>query len=256
MITLDNINVFFNKGTPLQHKALDSLSLKIAEGEFIVVIGGNGAGKSTLMNILAGEIIADSGKILFDNIDVTAQPSYIRASLISRVFQDPMIGTCSALTIEENFALCDMRGKRRVLTKALNNENKKKYKDLVAGLNLGLESRMQEPIGLLSGGQRQVLSLLMATLQPTKLLLLDEHTAALDPKMAQFVIEMTDNIIKEYNITSLMITHDMNHAAKYGSRTIVMQNGAIVHDLQEEEKKKLNPVELWNETQGIFNKKI
>ncbi len=247
MIELRNITVRFNAGSPLAHTALDSLSLKIKEGEFAVIIGGNGAGKSTLMNVLCGNIIPDEGQIIIDGVDVTKQSPSKRAELISRVFQDPMVGTCDDLTIEENFSLFSRRGVGRGLKRALNKDMLQHYKEIMDKLGLKLSSRMKEKMGLLSGGQRQVLSLIMSTLTPAKLLLLDEHTAALDPKKANFVLKFTNKIVKKNKLTTLMVTHNMKHALEEGGRLLVMNHGKIIEDIAEEEKKTFDVQRLWEE---------
>lgn len=247
MIELKDITVKFNKDTHLEHVALDSLNLKIHEQEFVVIIGGNGAGKSTLMNVLCGNIIPDSGKILIDNKDVTRQSPAQRAELISRVFQDPMVGTCDELTIEENFALFNKRGSSRWFAPALQRKQLNKFINIVKNLGLPLADRMKEKMGMLSGGQRQVLSLVMSTLAPAKLLLLDEHTAALDPKMAKFVLEFTNKIVKQNKLTTLMVTHNMKQALEEGERLIVMNKGKIIEDLDGKQKRDFDPNKLWEE---------
>lgn len=247
MIELKNITVKFNKNTSLEHVALDAINLEIYEQEFAVIIGGNGAGKSTLMNILCGNIIPDNGQILIDGHDVTLQSPADRAKYISRVFQDPMIGTCDDLTIEENFALFNQRGFSRGLKFALSKELLNYFIEKIDDLGLDLSSRMKEKIGMLSGGQRQVLSLVMSTLTSAKLLVLDEHTAALDPKMAKFVLKFTNKIININKLTTLMVTHNMRQAIEEGDRLIVMSKGKIVEDLNKRQKKNFNINSLWEE---------
>jgi len=247
MIELKNITVKFNKNTPLEHVALDSINLGIHEQEFVVIIGGNGAGKSTLLNILCGNIIPDDGQILIDGHDVTFQSPTERAKYISRVFQDPMVGTCEDLTIEENFALFNQRGFSRRFKSALSRELLKYFITKIDDLGLDLSSRMKEKMGMLSGGQRQVLSLVMSTLTPAKLLILDEHTAALDPKMAKFILKFTNKIIKTNKLTTLMVTHNMRQAIEEGGRLIVMSKGKIVEDLNKKQKKNFNINLLWKE---------
>lgn len=231
MMRAENLKLTFNPGTPIENPALRGMSLHIQEGEFITVIGSNGAGKSTFLNAISGDIIVDSGTIKINNQDFTKQPAYKRASLVARVFQDPMAGTCEALTIEENMALALKRGQKRNLGKAINKENRELFREKLAILNLGLENRLSDRIGLLSGGQRQAVSLLMASLQESKILLLDEHTAALDPKTAAFILELTDRIISENNLTAMMVTHSMQQALDHGSRTIMLHQGKVALDV-------------------------
>lgn len=247
MIELKNITVKFNKGTNLEHTALDNLNIKIHRGEFAVIIGGNGAGKSTLMNVLCGNIVPDSGRILIDGQDITFQSPAQRSQLISRVFQDPMRGTCDNLTIEENFSLFNSRGSFRGFNLALSKKQLHHFIEVVNKLGVSLADRMKEKMGMLSGGQRQVLSLVMATLAPAKLLLLDEHTAALDPKMARFVLDFTNKIVKQKELTTLMITHNMKHAIDQGDRLLVMSHGRIIEDLNRDDRKKFPINKLWEE---------
>lgn len=244
MIELNNICVTFNKGTALEHPALKGLSLKIKEGEFVTLIGGNGAGKSTLMKVLSGETSPDSGSILIDNQDVTKLIVSKRAGLVSHVFQDPMKGSCADLTIEENLALANRRGRSRGLKLAINKELREEFRDLIANLGIGLEDRLGDPMGSLSGGQRQAVSLLMATLQPSKILLLDEHTAALDPKMAKKVLELTVKIVGDQKLTAIMITHSMTQALEYGTRTILMKEGGIEKDMKGKTREAMQPEDL------------
>ena len=247
MIRLEKLVVKFNTGRDLEFTALDEIDLQIRDGDFAIVIGSNGAGKTTLLNVLAGTIQPYSGKIYIDNIDVTYMPVEKRAKYISRVFQDPMVGTCSNLSIEENFALFERRGKTRTLMPALMKTNINNYRDRVAALKLGLENRMREPIGRLSGGQRQVLSLIMATQSDAKLLLLDEHTAALDPKMAKIVMQLTQEIISKNKLTALMITHNMHAVNQYGNRLIVMQKSKIKQDIRDSEKENTCAFSIFSE---------
>lgn len=239
MIKLIGVSKTFNKGTINERKALVDISLQLNEGDFVTVIGGNGAGKSTLLNLIAGVYETDSGQILFDNIDVTDQKEHIRAKHLGRVFQDPMSGTAANMQIEENLALAFRRGQRRGLSWGIHNEERAGYREKLAMLGLGLESRMQTKVRLLSGGQRQALTLLMATIKRPRLLLLDEHTAALDPKTAQKVLELTDEIVKRDNLTTFMVTHNMREAIRHGNRLIMMNNGRIIYDVSGEEKKNL-----------------
>lgn len=244
MLEVKNIHKTFNKGTINEKKALDGLSLKLNEGDFVTVIGGNGAGKSTLLNALAGVWTVDEGHILIDELDVTYMPEYKRAAFLGRVFQDPMMGTAADMGIDENLALAARRGKFRGLSIGITHKEREEYKKYLKTLNLGLEDRITSKVGLLSGGQRQAVTLLMATLKKPKLLLLDEHTAALDPKTAAKVLETTNNIVNEHNLTTLMITHNMKDAIATGNRLIMMNNGQIVLDIQGEEKKKLTVDDL------------
>ena len=243
---LEIINIFktFNAGTINEKRALQGVSLHLKPGDFVTVIGGNGAGKSTLMNSVSGAYPVDEGKILIDGVDVTHLPEHKRAKYIGRVFQDPMMGTAATMQIEENLALAARRGKGRTLLPGITKKERKFYKEQLATLGLGLEERMTAKVGLLSGGQRQALTLLMATLQKPKLLLLDEHTAALDPKTAAKVLETTQRIVEKDNLTTLMITHNMRDAITYGNRLIMMYDGRIVVDVSGEEKKKLTVEQL------------
>ena len=239
MLKIENVWKTFNKGTVNEKVALECLNLHMHPGDFVTVIGGNGAGKSTMLNAVAGVFGVDSGKILIDGVDVTHLPEYKRAQYIGRVFQDPMMGTAATMQIEENLALAARRGKPRTLRAGITNEERQEYMEKLKILDLGLEHRMTAKVGLLSGGQRQALTLLMATLQKPKLLLLDEHTAALDPKTAAKVLEATQRIVEKDNLTTLMITHNMRDAIAYGNRLIMMYNGHVVVDISGEEKKKL-----------------
>ena len=243
---LEIIDLFktFNAGTINEKRALNGVSLHLKPGEFVTVIGGNGAGKSTLLNSVAGVFGVDSGRILIDGVDVTELPEYKRAKFIGRVFQDPMMGTAGTMQIEENLALAARRGKSRGLRVGITAAERKVYREQLEILGLGLEDRMTAKVGLLSGGQRQALTLLMATLQKPKLLLLDEHTAALDPKTAAKVLETTQRIVEKDNLTTLMITHNMRDAIAYGNRLIMMYNGRIVVDVSGEEKKRLTVDQL------------
>ena len=244
MLKIQNVHKTFNPGTVNQKHALDDLCLHLKEGEFVTVIGGNGAGKSTMLNAVAGVWTVDEGKILIDDVDVTHLPEYKRAAYIGRVFQDPMMGTAATMQIEENMALAARRGKKRTLRAGITKEEREFYRDQLRILDLGLEDRMTSKVGLLSGGQRQALTLLMASLQKPKLLLLDEHTAALDPKTAAKVLEATKRIVEKDNLTTMMITHNMRDAIAYGNRLIMMYNGHIVVDVSGEEKKNLTVEKL------------
>ena len=244
MLELIDIHKTFNPGTINEKVALNGLNLKLEAGDFVTVIGGNGAGKSTMLNAVAGVWPVDSGSIIIDGQDVTGLPDYKRSSLIGRVFQDPMTGTAATMEIEENLALANRRGKPRTLRWGVTAEEKREFKEKLKVLHLGLEERMTAKVGLLSGGQRQALTLLMATLQKPKLLLLDEHTAALDPKTAQKVLDATETVINRDHLTTLMITHNMRDAIAHGNRLIMMNEGRIVLDIGGEEKKNLTVEDL------------
>ena len=246
MLELKNISKTFNAGTVNQKVALNGLNLTMNEGDFVTVIGGNGAGKSTMLNAIAGVFQVDTGKILIDGVDVTALPEYKRAKYLGRVFQDPLMGTAATMQIEENLALAARRGKPRTLRPGITKADREFYKEQLRILDLGLEDRMTTKVGLLSGGQRQALTLLMATLQQPKLLLLDEHTAALDPKTAAKVLEATQRIVEKNHLTTMMITHNMRDAISYGNRLIMMYEGHVVVDVSGEEKKNLTVEQLLN----------
>ena len=239
MLKMMNIHKTFNAGTVNEKNALNGLNLTLEKGDFVAIIGGNGAGKSTMLNALSGVWPVDSGKIIIDGVDVTAKSEHRRAPYLGRVFQDPMMGTAANMEIQENLALAMRRGQRRTLRWGISEKERTQYKELLATLDLGLENRMTSKVGLLSGGQRQALTLLMATLKQPKILLLDEHTAALDPKTAAKVLELSDKIISENGLTALMVTHNMKDAIKHGNRLIMMNNGQIIFDVKGEEKKKL-----------------
>ena len=246
MLKIENIFKTFNAGTVNEKAALQGLNLHLKEGDFVTVIGGNGAGKSTMLNAVTGVFGIDSGKVLIDGVDVTHLPEYKRAKYIGRVFQDPMMGTAATMQIEENLALAARRGKPRTLRVGITKAEREEYREKLKILGLGLENRMTAKVGLLSGGQRQALTLLMATLQQPKLLLLDEHTAALDPKTAAKVLDVTQRIVEKDNLTTLMITHNMRDAIAYGNRLIMMYDGKIVVDVSGEEKKNLTVEQLLN----------
>lgn len=239
MISLSDIYVTFNPGTPLAKPALLGVNLDIAAGEFITVIGSNGAGKSTLLNIISGDILCDRGKVTIESETVTTWPTARRAALVSRVFQNPLAGSCAELTIEENLILAFRRGQLRGLRPALNNRLRDQFRARLATLELGLENRLRDRIGLLSGGQRQALSLVMATLAPAKILLLDEHTAALDPKTAHYIMQLTEQLVAEHQLTTLMVTHSMRQALAVGSRLLMLHEGRIVFDASGPEKTSL-----------------
>lgn len=251
MLQLKNIHKTFNLGTINEKKALNGVNLVLNEGDFVTVIGGNGAGKSTTLNAIAGVWPIDEGSILIDGVDVTGLPEHKRAKYLGRVFQDPMTGTTATMQIEENLALAARRGKKRGLGWGITAEEKKEYKELLKMLDLGLENRMTSKVGLLSGGQRQALTLLMATLQKPRLLLLDEHTAALDPKTATKVLELTDKIVSENNLTTIMITHNMKDAIAHGNRLIMMHEGRVILDIGPEEKKKLTVEDLLQKFEDV-----
>jgi putative ABC transport system ATP-binding protein len=243
---LDIINVYksFNIGTPVQKDALKGLELHLDKGDFVTVIGGNGAGKSTMLNAVAGVFPVEQGNIKIDGHDVTKEPEFKRAKYIGRVFQDPLKGTAGDMQIEENLALALRRGKHRSLKWGISSKEREMFVEMLKDLDLGLESRMASKVGLLSGGQRQALTLLMATIKEPQLLLLDEHTAALDPKTAQKVLDMTERVVNEHHLTTMMITHNMKHAIKYGNRLIMMNDGQIIYDVSGEEKKNLEVSDL------------
>ena len=244
MLELKNVCKTFNPGTVNAKVALSDLNLKLNDGDFVTVIGGNGAGKSTLLNAVAGVWPVDEGSIVIDGQNVTKLSEHRRAALLGRVFQDPMMGTAPTMQIEENLALAARRGKRRGLRWGVTKAERADYQERLRALDLGLEDRMTAKVGLLSGGQRQALTLLMAALQKPKLLLLDEHTAALDPRTAAKVLELSDRIVQEHNLTTLMITHNMKDAIAHGNRLIMMDAGHIVVDISGEEKKKLTVPDL------------
>lgn len=244
MLELKNIYKTFNAGTVNEKMALRGLNLTLEDGDFVTVIGGNGAGKSTMLNAIAGVWPVDQGQILIGDADVTKLPEYKRAKYLGRVFQDPMTGTAATMEVQENLALALRRGDSRTLKAGITKKEHAKYREMLATLGLGLEDRMTSKVGLLSGGQRQALTLLMATLKKPKLLLLDEHTAALDPKTAAKVLQTTDMIVNRDNLTTLMITHNMKDAIAHGNRLIMMMDGNIILDIRGEEKKKLTVADL------------
>ena len=239
MLELNNVSKTFNPGTINAKTALRGLNLKLNDGDFVTVIGGNGAGKSTMLNAIAGVFDIDGGSIVIDGEDITRRSEHKRAAFIGRVFQDPMMGTAPTMTIEENLALAARRGSRRTLAWGIRKAERSEFRDRLASLGLGLEDRMTTRAGLLSGGQRQALTLLMASLVKPKLLLLDEHTAALDPATAARVLELSDEIVSEHRLTTLMVTHNMRDAIEHGNRLIMMNEGRIVLDIAGEEKKRL-----------------
>lgn len=256
MLKLNNIYKTFNPGTINEKTALNGLNLHLKDGDFVTVIGGNGAGKSTMLNAVAGTWPVDEGQILIDGIDVTKLPEHKRAAYLGRVFQDPMTGTAATMEIQENLALAKRRGKLRFLKSGITKAEREEYRELLKVLGLGLEDRMTSKVGLLSGGQRQALTLLMATLQKPKLLLLDEHTAALDPKTAAKVLEITDMIVNRDKLTTLMITHNMQDAIAHGNRLIMMMDGQIILDIEGEEKKKLTVRNLLDQFERASGKEF
>ncbi|MEG0367030.1 MAG: ATP-binding cassette domain-containing protein [Coprobacillus sp.] len=244
MLKLRKVSKTFNLGTVNEKKVLHEIDLELNEGDFVTIIGGNGAGKSTMLNMIAGVYPIDCGIITLDGKDISLAPEYERAKMIGRVFQDPMLGTATDMQIIENLAMASRRGKTRTLRWGVTKEEKKEYYEAVKTLGLGLEDRLTSKVGLLSGGQRQALTLLMATLHKPKLLLLDEHTAALDPATSAKVLSLTDKIVNEQNLTTLMVTHNMKDAIDVGNRLIMMYDGHIIYDVRGEEKKKLQVSDL------------
>ena len=244
MLELKNLYKTFNAGTVNEKRAIDGLDLTLEDGDFVTIIGGNGAGKSTTLNLIAGVFPADQGNIILDGVDISRLPEHKRAKYLGRVFQDPMMGTAATMGIEENLALANRRGQRRTLRPGITAQEREKFRKQLAALGLGLEDRMTSKVGLLSGGQRQALTLLMATLKKPRLLLLDEHTAALDPKTADKVLQITEEIVARDKLTTLMVTHNMKHAIQYGNRLIMMDAGKVVVDIRGEEKKNLTVRDL------------
>jgi putative ABC transport system ATP-binding protein len=241
MIDLQDISLIFGKNTTQEKKVLKHINITIPTEEFITVIGSNGAGKSSLLNLIAGEYVPSLGKIICDSKDISSWKTNERAALVSRVFQDPMIGTCSELTVIENLALAECRGRKRGFKLALNKKDYQRFALVVAELKLDLEKRLDAPVSLLSGGQRQALSLVMASLSASDILLLDEHTSALDPHMAEKIMALTTQIIGQKKLTTLMVTHSLKQALEVGSRTIMLHNGQIIYDVKGEERKNLTP---------------
>ena len=244
MLEIRNISKTFNKGTINEKKDLDGVNLNLNPGDFVTIIGGNGAGKSTTLNAIAGAWYVDAGQIIVDGTDITRLPEHKRAAYLGRVFQDPMTGTASTMSIEENMAIAARRGERRGLRWGISKKEREEYKRQLRELNLGLEDRLSSKVGLLSGGQRQAITLFMAAARKPKLLLLDEHTAALDPKTAAKVLEISDKIIAEHGLTAMMVTHNMKDAIAHGNRLIMMHEGKIIYDVSGEEKKKLHVSDL------------
>ena len=244
MLEMRHVTKIFNRGTVDQKIALDDLSLTLNDGDFVTVIGGNGAGKSTMQNAICGTWLPDAGQILLDGKDVSSLPEHKRAKYLGRVYQDPMMGTAAGMQIEENLALAARRGQRRTLRPGIRRAERESYREQLAELGLGLEDRLSAKVGTLSGGQRQALTLLMATLRKPQLLLLDEHTAALDPKTAAKVMELTDRIVREHKLTTLMITHNMRDAIRYGNRLIMLSGGRVVLDIAGAKKQALTVPQL------------
>ena len=239
MLTISNVKKTFNKGTINEKKALNGIDLHLDEGDFCTIIGGNGAGKSTMLNMIAGVYPIDCGKIVIDGVNISREPEFKRAKYIGRVFQDPMRGTAANMEIQENLALAYRRGQRRGLGWGIKNQEKERYRELLTQLDLGLEDRMTSKVGLLSGGQRQAMALLMTTMAPIEILILDEHTAALDPKTAELIMELTGKVVKEKKLTTIMVTHNLRYAVEYGNRILMMHQGHAVLDKAGEEKAKL-----------------
>lgn len=256
MLKASDLKITFNPGTPIETRALQGLSLEIPTGQFVTVIGTNGAGKSTFLNAVSGDLPVDSGSIMIDDTDVTRLPVWKRATRVARVFQDPMAGTCEDLTIEENMALAQCRGTSRGLGWAVKSNQRDFYREQLARLGLGLENRLSDRIGLLSGGQRQAVSLLMAALQPSRILLLDEHTAALDPRTADFVLELTRRIVAEKQLTTMMVTHSMRQALDVGDRTVMLHQGQVVLDVSGEQRKGMKIPDLLEMFETVRGEKI
>lgn len=256
MLEIKNLVKIFNKGTINERTALNGVNLTLNDGDFVTVIGGNGAGKSTILNAVAGVWPVDAGNIILNGHDITALPEYKRAKYIGRVFQDPMMGTAATMQIEENLALAKRRGQARGLKRGINAQERAEYKELLKSLDLGLEDRLTSKVGLLSGGQRQAVTLLMASLKKPDLLLLDEHTAALDPKTAKKVLEISEQIINEHNLTALMVTHNMKDAIAHGNRLIMMSEGKIIYDVSGEEKKNLKVSDLLQKFEEAGNDEV
>lgn len=256
MLNLEQISITFNEGTLDEKRALQNINLRLDRGEFVTVIGGNGAGKSTLMNVISGNLFSDVGNIYIDNKEISHLPEYKRSELIGRVFQDPMAGTAPSMTIEENLAIAYGRNRRRGLRLGVNRERRALFQEHLKTLNLGLEDRLNAKVGLLSGGERQALSLLMATFTEPDILLLDEHTAALDPARAELITEITSDIVEKFNLTTLMVTHNMQQALDMGDRLIMMDAGQIILDVSGEEKRNLTIPQLLEEFQRIRGKQL
>lgn len=253
MITLKNVSMVFNPGTVNENQAINNINLKINEGDFITVIGSNGAGKSTLFNLIAGTIIPSSGSIALNDRDITNEPEFKRAKYIGRIFQNPLLGTASNMSLEDNMMITHKKG-FKWLKRSLNNRMREYFRSELVQLKMGLEERMKENLAMFSGGQRQALTLLMMVLSKPDLILLDEHTAALDPKNAEIVLELTNKFIKEYKLTSMMITHNMSHAIEFGNRLLMMDKGEIIYQVEGEEKKALTVEKLIEKFHEIRHK--
>ncbi len=256
MLRADDLYMTFNAGTPIETRALRGMSLEIPSGQFVTVIGSNGAGKSTFLNAVSGDLPVDSGRLEIDGVDVTRQPVWVRAQRVARVFQDPLAGTCEDLTIEENMSLAWSRGQRRGFGRSLNAATRELFRERLGVLGLGLENRLADRIGLLSGGQRQAVSLLMAALQPSRILLLDEHTAALDPKTAAFVLELTARIVAENKLTTMMVTHSMRQALDVGDRTVMLHQGRVVLDVEGPQRQGLDVPDLLRMFEQVRGEKL
>lgn len=256
MLSAQNLTLTFNPGTPIETRALRGLSLDIPAGQFVTVIGSNGAGKSTFLNAVSGDQSVDTGRILIDNVDMTRKPVWERSQRVARVFQDPMAGTCEDLTIEENMALAQRRGEFRNLSRAVKASRREGWRERLATLGLGLENRLTDRIGLLSGGQRQAVSLLMAALQPSRILLLDEHTAALDPRTADFVLQLTARIVEQAHLTTMMVTHSMRQALDVGERTVMLHQGQVVLDVSGKERQRMDVPDLLQMFEKVRGEKL
>ncbi|TFB19543.1 ABC transporter ATP-binding protein [Filobacillus milosensis] len=256
MLKIHDVSLTFNEDTPDEKKALQGINLELKKGEFVTVIGSNGAGKSTLMNVISGSLIPDVGDVLIDDKNVVHLPEYKRSKMIGRVFQDPMAGTAPSMTIEENLAMAYARDKKRRLVPGVNKKRKDYFREYLETLNLGLEDRLNAKVGLLSGGERQALSLLMATFTEPNILLLDEHTAALDPSRAELITKITADVVSKFDLTTLMVTHNMQQALDLGNRLFMMDKGQIIFDIKGEEKQNLTIKDLLDEFQRIRGKQI
>jgi putative ABC transport system ATP-binding protein len=255
MLEVEGVTKIFNQGSIDEKVALQHVNLKVEKGEFVTIIGSNGAGKTTLLNVITGSVLVDDGNVVIDGLDVTPLPEFKRGRFIGRVFQNPLMGTASEMTIEENLSMALLRGKPRGLKKGVTKNHRSIYQPILQTLGLGLEYRLIDRVGLLSGGQRQSLAILMATLSLPKVLLLDEHTASLDPKTATVVMDLTERVIKENGLTTLMVTHNMEQAIRYGNRLVMMHEGKIILDVSGEEKTKLTIPELIQRF-GVVDEKL